>query len=198
MNRITLLLCCILCANSVHAEPVTLPDDLFPTNIWVNGVDRKSEVLLLTENNLYYVECQDLEKLQLNMGLFKHHSVKNSFCLVSDNDIQTEFDSGLQAIKLTLPAKFFAGSADEDSIAQPMKANFGAFLNYDLNYEKNKQDENFGALPELGVFKDNWILRNNAVYRNNKGFDFEGSPFLHIVSEPVHPSGIKGEEAQRE
>ena len=73
MNRITFLLCCILCANSVHAEPVTLPDDLFPTNIWVNGVDRKSEVLLLTENNLYYVECQDLEKLQLNMGLFKHH-----------------------------------------------------------------------------------------------------------------------------
>ena len=182
MNRITLLLCCILCANSVHAESVTLPDDLFPTNIWVNGVDRKSEVLLLTENNLYYVECQDLEKLQLNMGLFKHHSVKNSFCLVSDNDIQTEFDSGLQAIKLTLPAKFFAGSADEDSIAQPMKANFGAFLNYDLNYEKNKQDENFGALPELGVFKDNWILRNNAVYRNNKGFDFEEEEFVRLNS----------------
>mgnify|MGYP003599266239 FL=1 len=68
MNRITLLLCCILCANSVHAESVTLPDDLFPTNIWVNGVDRKSEVLLLTENNLYYVECQDLEKYSLIWG----------------------------------------------------------------------------------------------------------------------------------
>lgn len=44
-------------------------------------------------------------------------------------DIQSEFDTGLQAIKLDLPAKYFAGAKDSENLfAQPMKADFGAFL----------------------------------------------------------------------
>lgn len=57
MNRIMLFVYCILCVNFVCVELVILFDDLFLINIWVNGVDCKSEVLLLIENNFYYVEC---------------------------------------------------------------------------------------------------------------------------------------------
>ncbi|WP_257222846.1 hypothetical protein [Acinetobacter sp. YH12227] len=59
MKKITLLLYCILCASSAHAEAVDMPDDLFPTSIWINGVDRRSEVLLFVENKIFYVECSD-------------------------------------------------------------------------------------------------------------------------------------------
>lgn len=34
----------------------------------------------------------------------------------------------------------------------------------------------------MGIFKDNWILRNNVVYWNNKGFDFEEEEFVCLNS----------------
>ncbi|MEN8993036.1 fimbria/pilus outer membrane usher protein [Avibacterium paragallinarum] len=182
MNRITLLLYCILCANSAHAEAVDMPDDLFPTSIWVNEVDRKSEVLLLTENNKFYIECADLDKLQIKVEILKRHATKNSFCLVTDQDIQSGFDPQLQAIKINLPSKYFFGLETDALISQPMPANFGAFLNYEMHFENNTQHNNFGVLPELGVFKDNWILRNNAFYRNNKGDDYREEKFVRLNS----------------
>ncbi len=182
MKKITLLLYSILCANAALAEPVEMADDLFPTSIWVNGVDRRSEVLLLIENKNFYLECDDLEKLQIKIENFKRHASKTEYCLVTDQDIQSEFDTGLQAIKLDLPAKYFAGVDSENLFAQPMKADFGAFLNYDFHYEKSTDNRNFGALPELGIFKDNWILRNNAVYRNNKSLDSEIEDFVRLNS----------------
>lgn len=182
MKKITLLLYCILCASSAHAEVSAMPDDLFPTSIWINGVDRRSEVLLLVENKIFYVECGDLEKLQIKMEGIKRHPIKNAFCLVSDQDMQAEFDTGLQALKLNLPSKYFYGVEADGLITQPMKANFGAFLNYEMHYDKTSENRNFGTLPELGIFKDNWILRNNAVYRNNKGHDYEEENFVRLNS----------------
>ena len=110
----------------------------------------------------------------------KRHPIKNAFCLVSDQDMQAEFDTGLQALKLNLPSKYFYGVEADGLITQPMKADFGAFLNYDFHYEKSTDNRNFGALPELGIFKDNWILRNNAGYRNNKSLDCEIEDFVRL------------------
>lgn len=172
-RRFSMLLFSILsCQGVFSAEQVQVNDNQpVLSTIWINGLDQYTEILLLSENDQKYVECQVIEGLNINVSLLKQHQKNSNLCLVSQSPIKAEFDSSAQAIKLQIPANYFLNSNDSDVLTSPEKASFGAFLNYDFFYTKDENNHDFNTLSELGIFKDNWIFRNSLIYRadNNSG-----------------------------
>lgn len=167
IRKISLLLYSILCSQMGLASDQIMESNEILSTIWINGLDQHAEILLVNESDQYYVECQVIESFKIKIDLLERYSKNDHFCLVSKSPLQAEFDASTQAIKLQIPANFFVNDDPDTFFVKPQKASLGAFLNYDLFYVKNQGSNDFNALAELGVFKDNWILNNSMLYRRD-------------------------------
>lgn len=107
-------------------------DNIIIANVWINGVDKTTEVLYLDQNGVHYVECNVFATLNIKKELFKTNPTKTEFCVVSETPVSSEFDQKLQTVKINLPAEYFLSYEATQDFNFPDKASFGAFLNYDL------------------------------------------------------------------
>lgn len=167
IRKISLLLYSILCSQMGLASDQIMESNEILSTIWINGLDQHAEILLVNESDQYYVECQVIESFKIKIDLLERYSKNDHFCLVSKSPLQAEFDASTQAIKLQIPANFFVNDDPDTFFVKPQKASLGAFLNYDLFYVKNQGSNDFNALAELGVFKNNWILNNSMLYKRD-------------------------------
>lgn len=179
-RRISLLLCCIVSVQGVLATELTVKNSSVLSTIWLNGLDMGTEILFLTEDDKQYLECSVLNKLNINIKLFENHKTDKDFCLVTKNEVKLLFDSSLQAVKLDIPANYFISSSDRILFTKPEKASLGAFLNYNFYYTRDKGDNDFNALSEVGVFKDNWLFKNSVIYRKNDVLEGGGGVFTRL------------------
>ena len=123
-------------------------------SVWLNGVDRVVESLVLQQDGQRYMECEVLQQLGLLQERLQKHSAQTQFCSVSTNEIQSVQDAALQAIKLTVPASYFIDAQFTQTHAIPSKADLGGFLNYDVLYARYDNYNEINGLAELGIFKD--------------------------------------------
>ena len=56
----------------------------------MTGIDKNVETLVLEEDKKIYIGCPILNNLELKIGLFAKHLVKQDFYLVSMNPVQAE------------------------------------------------------------------------------------------------------------
>lgn len=147
--------------------------DMVINNVWVNGVDRVIESLVLQQGSERYIECDVLVQLGIKREKLQQHPLQTKFCAVSTETIQSEQDSALQAIKLTIPADFFMDRQVDTDRLIPSKAELGGFLNYNVHYARFEDINEMSGLAELGVFKDFWIFKNDMMYRDDVENDQE-------------------------
>ena len=140
--------------------------DVVINNVWLNGVDRVVDSLVFEQGSQRYMECDVLVQLGLNQEKLQHHPLQTEFCLVTTEAIQSEQDTALQAIKLTVPGDYFLEQHLIADRLTPSKAQFGGFLNYNLHYDRDDDADQMSALAQLGVFKDYWIFKNDMIYRD--------------------------------
>lgn len=137
-------------------------------NLWINGLDHKTDVTLITDQDNFYIPCEVLQERKINISKFQHDVEQATFCLINHGDIGAVFDHNSQSIQLTIPTQYFiTGQTLLDQDVIPQKASFGGFLNYDLLYSNHDSAQSYNALSELGIFKDYWILRNSVLYSHN-------------------------------
>ena len=108
--RTLLFIQCVLCGIVTTQANTDVPQNVTISNIWLNGIDRNAETLLLEENQSKYVECAVLEKLQILITKLQTHPKQVQYCLVTDGKVNAEVDLALQSIKIVLPADYFVGS----------------------------------------------------------------------------------------
>ncbi len=170
--KLSILLCGILSsiysyADQSNTQAIPIQDqNTSLVNLWINGVDRAVETLMIQKNGQIYIECNVFKTLDIQDSHFDRDSTNSNYCLVSKEPNKTEIDSGLQALKLNFPAEYFAGSDYNKKIMAPDKADFGGFLNYETFYGQDNTSKEFSALAELGVFRDYWLFNNQMLYRN--------------------------------
>lgn len=169
-----MLLCGILSSVYTHAEQIVtqlvthIEQEISLANLWINGVDRKVETLMIQKNGQIYIECNVFKTLEINESHFSRDSSNQSHCLLSKAPIKTEIDDALQALKIELPAEYFEGSDYNQKLILPDRANFGGFLNYETYYGRDNANKEFSALAELGIFHDYWLFDNQMLYRDTE------------------------------
>ncbi|ATO18697.1 hypothetical protein BS636_02980 [Acinetobacter sp. LoGeW2-3] len=171
-TKLLLVIACGIGVTNTNAEAVQEPvqtekSEQLIVNIWINGVDYNTETITFSEGENRFVECEALHDIGIRIEKIPRHSAKNSFCLLTQPNIQIEDDYSLQAIKVFLPADYFEGTDYELSIESPEKANFGGFINYSLFYGKDEEHQEFNTFSELGIFNDYWLFKNAFLYRND-------------------------------
>lgn len=170
--KLSILLCGILSsiysyADQSNSQPVAIQDQATTlTNLWINGVDRAVETLMIQKNGQIYIECHVFKTLGIEQSHFDHDPSNNNNCLVSKEPIRSEIDSSLQALKLTLPSEYFEGADYSKKVMAPNKANFGGFINYETFLGRDITSQEFSALAELGIFRDFWLFNNQMLYQN--------------------------------
>ena len=152
-------------------------------NLWVNELDMNTDVTLIKQNNQFYIECSILKEKGIDIARFQILQSKPEFCSISDGQVQSLFDEGSQAIKVTVPSGFFISNTFDQTIQMPEKASLGGFFNYELFYANSDAGNRYSGLTELGVFKDFWLFKNAMLYQNqdeinkfirlNSSIDFE-------------------------
>ncbi|OTG68608.1 hypothetical protein B9T25_03705 [Acinetobacter sp. ANC 4470] len=171
----------LLAQSRANVESLTQTDaGALIVNVWLNGVDRHIETVLIVTKDGEYIECKTLEELGVNSLKFVKNQSKVGFCLMRSPDIKFQKDDALQAIKIDLPASYFKDSNYDNLITTPTKANFGGFLNYDYFYSKDDYSTDFNAYSEIGIFKDYWMLSNSILYRDSP--DEDEKQFLRVSS----------------
>lgn len=174
-NQGILILINILLIFNVNASENNLEESF--ANLWINDLDHNTDIVLLKYNGQFYIECRELSERNINIDKLIRLTSRNNFCLVSGNSIQSNFDSSIQVIKLTVPPELFTSSSNILEVnVIPEKASFGGFVNYDLTYINNRMnsevDNSYNSLANLGVFKDYWIFRNSVAYQNTPADEF--------------------------
>ena len=152
-------------ANVNASQIASGEENLLWLNVWLNGVERNVETLMLLKDNKHYIECQTLINLGLRIEKFEKNNIKKEFCLLDNPDVQIEKDESLQAIKINLPATYFSDASYGNTIPNPEKAGLGGFVNYDFFYSKNTYDDEFNTFAEVGIFKDYWLFKNAFIHR---------------------------------
>ncbi|WP_216935062.1 MULTISPECIES: fimbria/pilus outer membrane usher protein [unclassified Acinetobacter] len=153
-------------ANTNLAESQRKDPEMLIVNIWINGLDYKTEAITFTEEGKKFIECEPLHNLGIKVEKFHRHLKKNDFCLISQTGITVEDDYSLQAIKINFPVSYFEDQAYDLEVLQPEKADFGGFVNYSLFYSRDSRDHEFNTFSEVGIFKDYWLFKNAFLYRN--------------------------------
>lgn len=174
-NQGVLILINIFLIFNVNASENNLEESF--ANLWINDLDHNADIVLLKYNEQFYVECNELSNRNININNLLRLTSRNNFCLVSGDSIQSQFDSSIQAIKLTVPSTLFTSSSNIlETNTVPEKASFGGFINYDLTYLNNRMDgeidNSYNGLADLGIFKDYWIFRNSVAYQNTPAGEF--------------------------
>lgn len=185
MQKIILFLPCIFLNIVLPTQQVNAEENnVYFSNVWLNGIDKNLETLIFEEDKKIYIECQALKTLELKGDFFPKHAIKQEFCLISLNPVVAEIDPHVQSVKITVPAEYFqVKKIDQEQLIMPNKAALGAFLNYDLFYGQTSQDENFNSLAELGVFKDYWMFQNSILVRGLDNKEDETALALEDVKE---------------
>lgn len=170
--KLSMLICGLLSNINLYAEQsntqltTNVDQDVSLINLWINGVDRETETLMIKKNGQIYIECNVFKTLGVHEANFSRDPSNNSYCLVSKAPIKAEIDSSLQALKINMPADYFEGSDYSKKILVPDRADFGGFLNYEVFYGRDNDSKEFSGLTELGIFRDYWLLDNQMLYRN--------------------------------
>ena len=159
MTRIIAVLPCVMmgavCITSIHAAE----NNMILSNVWINGVDRKTEILVIEDDQNRYVECDVLRQLSIKVELMEKNPQRSDYCSTVSSEVQSEYDQNAQAIKITFPANYFySQNLGAENLAQPDKASFGAYINYDVFLDHTEDLREYSVLPEIGIFKDYWNL----------------------------------------
>ena len=183
VTKILLMIACGMGLTNVNAENVqqTVQKDnleMFIVNIWVNGLDYKTEAIHFSDGGQRYIECEALSRIGIHIERIPRHLVKKEFCLLNQPGVTVEDDYSLQAIKINFPVNYFEDTHYELEVENPEKANFGGFVNYSLFYNKDDAEQEFNTFSEIGIFKDYWLLKNAFLYRNEPEDIEEG--FLRV------------------
>lgn len=185
-TRLFFALQCILWGIPLPANAANT--EMALNSVWLNGVDRVIESLVLQQDGQRYMECEVLQQLGLQQDRLQKHSAQTQFCSVTTNEIQSEQDFALQAIKLTVPASYFIDAQLSQPHAIPSKAELGGFLNYDVLYARYDNYNELNGLAELGIFKDYWIFKNGMMYRKEAEQDQDKLLRLNTSFEIEFPS----------
>lgn len=183
MIRIIAVMPCIItgafCMTLLHAAE----DNLILSNVWLNQVDRDTEVLVFEQDQQLYAECSVLKQLKVKVELMSRSGRKPEFCLLTAAGIKSELDSSLQAVKIELPGNYFeAQSLSESPLLMPDKASLGGFVNYDLYFEDAQGSREYSALSEIGLFRDYWLLDHAMLARHVEGGEGKRSEMLRLNS----------------
>ncbi|WP_111895113.1 fimbria/pilus outer membrane usher protein [Acinetobacter sp. MB5] len=165
MKKMIMIINGLVICSFVHAGG-GVDNEQVLVDVWLNGVDRNVETVLLKDNNQLYVECSVLNELEVKMEFFQNHPSQKQYCLVSSSSVTSELDMGLQAVKINVPPEYFSGFLTKGKLSVPNKASFGGFLNYDFYFDKSTNSHSFNNLYELGFFKDYWMFKNSVIYRD--------------------------------
>ena len=183
MIRIIAVMPCIItgafCMTLLHAAE----DNLILSNVWLNQVDRDTEVLVFEQDQQLYAECSVLKQLKVKVELMSRSGRKPEFCLLTAAGIKSELDSSLQAVKIELPGNYFeAQSLSESPLLMPDKASLGGFVNYDLYFEDAQGSREYSALSEIGLFRDYWLLDHAMLAKHVEGGEGKRSEMLRLNS----------------
>ena len=183
MIRIIAVMPCIVtgafCMTLLHAAE----DNLILSNVWLNQVDRDTEVLVFEQDQQLYAECSALKQLKVKVELMSRSGRKPEFCLLTAAGIKSELDSSLQAVKIELPGNYFeAQSLSESPLLMPDKASLGGFVNYDLYFEDAQGSREYSALSEIGLFRDYWLLDHAMLAKHVEGGEGKRSEMLRLNS----------------
>lgn len=169
-TKVLLMIVCGMELSNINAEiiqGITKPEnpEILIVNIWVNGLDYNTETVTFFEGDKRFVECKALENIGIRVEKTPRHTIKKDFCLITQPGIKVEDDYSLQAIKIFFPVDYFVGTDYDLQIEIPEKANFGGFVNYNLFYNRDDEDQDFNTFSEFGIFKDYWLFKNAFLYR---------------------------------
>lgn len=183
MIRIIAVMPCIItgafCMTLLHAAE----DNLILSNVWLNQVDRDTEVLVFEQDQQLYAECSVLKQLKVKVELMNRSGRKPEFCLLTAAGIKSELDGSLQAVKIELPGNYFeAQSLSESPLLMPDKASLGGFVNYDLYFEDAQGSREYSALSEIGLFRDYWLLDHAMLAKHVEGGEGKRSEMLRLNS----------------
>ncbi len=170
LNRKIIILVNILFLCNANANQN--PDDEFFANLWINELDHNIDIILIKSNDNFYIECNILSERDIDISKLSKMASRDEFCLISDRNIQSNFDASKQTINLTIPTQLFKSSTQISQLqTMPERASFGGFVNYDFTYLNAKIDREtnslYNGLTELGIFKDYWIFKNSIAYYNH-------------------------------
>ncbi|MEB3755138.1 fimbria/pilus outer membrane usher protein [Acinetobacter sp. MD2(2019)] len=167
-STLCLLIQFYLCTNS-YAE---MPLEEILAGIWINQLNMNKDILVLKQDDHYFIDCQILSEYNLDLKQLKRSASNNNYCDVSgDKDsLSSHFDESSQALKLEVPPSLFKNQTGADTEQHIDRADFGAFMNYELFYGHQKDEDDrsnrFNTLVELGIFKDYWLFNNAFTYFN--------------------------------
>lgn len=170
LNRKIIILVNILFLCNANANQN--PDDEFFANLWINELDHNIDIILIKSDDNFYIECNILSERDIDISKLSKMASRDKFCLISDRNIQSNFDASKQTINLTIPTQLFKSSTQISQLqTMPERASFGGFVNYDFTYLNSKIDREtnslYNGLTDLGVFKDYWIFKNSIAYYNH-------------------------------
>ncbi|MEB3767321.1 fimbria/pilus outer membrane usher protein [Acinetobacter sp. MD2] len=171
MNKKTML--CLLIqtciATKIYAE---IPSEEILASIWINQLNMNQDIVVLKQNDRYYIDCQILADRDVDLSKLDRSASNAHFCAVSNEqkDITAQFDESSQSLKVDIATNLFKHQNASDTQQKVTPANFGGFINYELfyNYQDNNQNTNqsYNTLIQLGLFKDYWLFNNTFAYYN--------------------------------
>lgn len=183
MTRIIAVLPCVMmgavCITSIHAAE----NNMILSNVWINGVDRKTEILVIEDDQNRYVECDVLRQLSIKVELMEKNPQRSDYCSTVSSEVQSEYDQNAQAIKITFPANYFySQNLGAENLAQPDKASFGAYINYDVFLDHTEDLREYSVLPEIGIFKDYWQFNQAFIAKRFEDKDLKENSMTRLNS----------------
>lgn len=163
----------LLHTEQVNAEVLPLPntqhdqqDDVI-LGLWINGIDQRQDVVLMTSNAKKYIECQTLKNSFMDLNKFQQIVQSGiAYCSLSETDIEIEEDIDAQILKIRIPTYYMQSQTIENSALQiPSLPGLGGFLNYNIFYQSGDYSEQANATTDLGIFWKNTFLNSHHIFR---------------------------------
>ena len=167
MKIISLIPCVVI---SLLGVSVVYADEnnIILSGVWLNGVDRRREILVFEKENKNYAECSVLNKMRIKVDLLEKYENQSEYCLLNNEKVSSEIDEESQVIKIQMPSNYFESQEfDFNTLLNPDPASLGGYLNYSFYFEDSSpENREYSALTELGVFKDYWLFNYGMLVRS--------------------------------
>ncbi|MGE8539902.1 fimbria/pilus outer membrane usher protein [Acinetobacter sp. ANC 3813] len=143
------------------------PDEKIIANLWINDLNQNVDATLIKHDANYYIECALLTERRVDAASLIKLDGAGDFCLVTNDQMKADFDEASQSIKLTIPGHYFTVSRIGDyTFDRPEKADFGGFINYEVQYNHSEFLTGYNGLVDLGIFKNYWFFKNSMLYNS--------------------------------
>ena len=143
------------------------PDEKIIANLWINDLNQNVDATLIKHDANYYIECALLTERRVDAASLIKLDGAGDFCLVTNDQMKADFDEASQSIKLTIPGHYFTVSRIGDyTFDRPEKADFGGFINYEVQYNHSAFLTGYNGLVDLGIFKNYWFFKNSMLYNS--------------------------------